>query len=164
VFLMLGGAALLPAALPPSPVMIATGAFLFLLSVPIASGSMQAILQSKVDPAVQGRVFAFTGMAVSAAMPVAYLVSGPLADRFFEPWFAVGGPLAGSLGQWVGVGPGRGIAAAFVACGFLLIAVTAAGYLHPRVRGLEEELPDATPDTNSDGPRIEWKVAHETAG
>ncbi len=162
-FLVLGGAALLAAGLPPSPVLIASGAFLFLLSVPVASGCMQAILQSKVHPAVQGRVFAFTGMAVSAAMPIAYLVSGPLADRFFEPWFAVGGPLAGSLGQWIGVGPGRGIAAAFVACGLLLIAISIAGYMHPRVRGLENELPDATPDTKPAIHVFDWEVAREAA-
>jgi MFS family permease len=145
--LILGGVALLPAGLPPSPLLIAGGAFLFLLSVPVASGCMQAILQCKVDAAVQGRVFAFTGMAVSATTPIAYLVSGPLADKFFEPWFATGGLLADSLGRWFGVGPGRGIAAAFVACGLLLIAVSLAGYLHPRVRSLEDELPDTTPDT-----------------
>jgi DHA3 family macrolide efflux protein-like MFS transporter len=163
VFLALGGAALLLAGLPPSPLLIAAGAFLFLLSVPIASGYMQAILQSKVEPAVQGRVFAFTGMAVSAAMPLAYLVSGPLADRFLEPWFAAGGPLADSLGQWIGVGPGRGIAAAFVASGLLLICVTVAGYLHPRVRGLEDELPDALPDTADAAPFFDWEVAREAA-
>jgi MFS transporter, DHA3 family, macrolide efflux protein len=163
LFLLLGGAALLPAALPPSPALIAAGAFLFLFSVPIASGCMQAILQSKVDPAVQGRVFAFTGMAVSASMPVAYLVSGSVADRFFEPWFRVGGPLAGSLGQWIGVGPGRGIAAAFVAAGLLLIAITTAGYLNPRVRSLEEELPDAIPDSNPSVPVFRLEVAREAA-
>jgi DHA3 family macrolide efflux protein-like MFS transporter len=159
-FLVLGGAALLPAALPPSPLLIASGAFLFLLAVPIASGCMQAILQGKVHPAVQGRVFAFTGMAASAAMPVAYLVSGPLADRFLEPWFAVGGPLAGSLGRWIGVGPGRGVAAAFVASGLLLIAVTVAGYLHPRVRGLEDELPDAIPDAEPAARFLDLEMAH----
>ena len=161
-FLVLGGTALLLAGLPPSPLLIASGAFLFLLAVPIASGCMQAILQSKVDPTVQGRVFAFTGMAASAAMPIAYLVSGPVADKFFEPWFAVGGPLAGSFGKWIGVGPGRGIAAAFVASGLLLIAVTVAGYLHPRVRGLEDELPDAIPDAKP-VPFFEWDVAHDGA-
>jgi MFS family permease len=163
LFLIVGGAALLPAGLPPSPFLIAAGAFLFLLAVPIASGCMQAIFQGKVDPAVQGRVFAFTGMAVSAAMPIAYLVSGPLADKFFEPWFAVGGPLADSVGQWIGVGPGRGIAAAFVASGLLLIAITAAGYSHPRVRSLEDELPDAARDEEPVMPFREWSVAREAA-
>jgi len=160
-FLALGGAALLGAALPPSPVLIAGGAFIFLLSVPVASGCMQAILQSKVDPAVQGRVFAFTGMAVAAAMPVAYLVSGPLADHFFEPWFAAGGLLANSAGRWIGVGPGRGVAALFVLSGLLLIAITAAAYLQPRVRELETELPDVIPDAQEAAPRIPWEVASE---
>jgi MFS transporter, DHA3 family, macrolide efflux protein len=162
--LMLGGVALLPAGLPPSPLLIAGGAFLFLFSVPVASGCMQAILQSKVDAAVQGRVFAFTGMAVSATMPAAYLISGTLADKFFEPWFAKGGLLAGSLGRWFGVGPGRGIAAAFVASGLLLIAVTITAYLHPRVRNLEDELPDTTPDMRPSEQFSDWEVAREAAG
>ncbi len=161
--LMLGGAALLAAGLPPSPLLIASGAFVFLFSVPVASGCMQAILQSKVDPSVQGRVFAFTGMAVSAMMPIAYLVSGPVADRLFEPWFAPGGALAGSLGSWIGVGPGRGIAAAFVAAGLLLMLITAVTYANPRVRSLEDELPDAAPEPSEAAPFFEWEAAHEAA-
>lgn len=163
VFLAIGGAALSLAALPPSPVLIASGAFVFLLSVPIASGCMQAILQSKVDPAVQGRVFAFSGMAVAAAMPVAYLVSGPLADNFFEPWLSRGGLLADSLGRWIGVGPGRGIAAAFLVCGLLLISITAAAWSNPRVRDLEDELPDAIPDNPAAAPQIQLEVAINAA-
>ena len=163
-FLGLGGLALLPAALPPSAALIACGAFLFLLGVPIASGCTQAILQTKVNPEVQGRVFAFTGMLVGAAMPVAYLVSGPIADRVFEPLLAVGGPLAGSLGKLMGVGPGRGIALAFVTAGLMLVAVAAAGYLHPRVRRVEDELPDATPEPIYDSEEIELEeLVHEAS-
>jgi hypothetical protein len=162
LFLALGGAALLPAGLPPSPFVVASGAFLFLLSVPVASGCMQAILQTKVDAALQGRVFAFTGMSVAAAMPIAYLAAGPLADKFFEPWFSAGGLFAGSVGQWIGVGPGRGIAAAFVLSGLLLIAITLAAWANPRVRELENELPDAIPEREASMPRMDWEVASET--
>jgi DHA3 family macrolide efflux protein-like MFS transporter len=164
LFLSLGGAALLPAALPPSAMLIACGAFLFLLGIPIASGCTQAILQTKVDPAVQGRVFAFTGMLVGAAMPAAYLVSGPIADRVFEPLLVVGGPLAGSLGQLIGVGPGRGVALAFVIAGLCLVVVAVAGYAHPRVRRVEDELPDAVSDRNVDDAPAEFKeLVHEAA-
>ncbi len=161
--LMLGGVALLAAGLPPSPMLIATGAFLFLFSVPVASGCMQTILQTKVDSAVQGRIFAFTGMVVSAMMPAAYLASGPAADRLFEPWLAPGGALAGSLGFWIGVGPGRGVAAAFVAAGLSLLLVTAATYANPRVRSLEDELPDAVQDSPPSVPFYEWEAVHEQA-
>jgi MFS family permease len=161
--LMLGGAALLAAGLPPSPVLIASGAFVFLFSVPVASGCTQAILQTKVDGAVQGRVFAFTGMAVSAMMPAAYLASGPIVDRFFEPWFAPGGALAKSVGLWIGVGTGRGIAAAFVAAGLMLLMITAATYANPRVRSLEDELPDAVPEPSPSIPLFDWEPVHEAA-
>jgi DHA3 family macrolide efflux protein-like MFS transporter len=165
-FLVLGGVALVPAALPPSAPLIAAGAFLFLLGIPIVSGCTQAILQTKVAPSVQGRVFALTGMIAAAAMPVAYLVAGPVADAVFEPWLAANGALAPTLGRFIGVGPGRGIALAFVASGLLLIAIALAGFLHPRIRNVERELADATPaneDERQPAP-VEWRrLANATA-
>jgi len=38
-----------------------------------------------------------------------FLLAGPLADKVFEPMMAPGGFLAGSVGAFLGVGPGRGI-------------------------------------------------------
>ena len=38
---------------------------------------------------------------------MAYVVAGSLADRIFEPLMAADGLLAGSVGQILGVGPGR---------------------------------------------------------
>jgi hypothetical protein len=71
------------------------------------------------------------------------LTAGPLADRVFEPMMAVNGPLSGSIGQVIGMGPGRGIGLLFVCMGLLLTLVTAVGCLSPRLRKVEEELPDA---------------------
>ena len=92
---------------------------------------------------MQGRVFAIQHTIARAAAPLAYLLAGPLADGVFEPLLVSGGALAGSLGRVIGTGPGRGIGLLFVVMGALKMAVSAAGYAHPRVRLIEDELPDA---------------------
>ncbi|WP_324959868.1 MFS transporter, partial [Archangium sp.] len=78
--------------------------------VPIILGCKQVILQRKVMPDVQGRVFALDGMVSRAAAALALALVGPLADKVFEPLMSEGGGLAGSLGVVFGVGQGRGIA------------------------------------------------------
>jgi MFS transporter, DHA3 family, macrolide efflux protein len=111
--------------------------------VPIINGCDQAIWQHKVTPAVQGRVFAVRRMLEWASLPLAYLVAGPLADQVFEPLLAIGGPLAGSIGRFIGVGQGHNIALLFVVMGMLTILVTTGGYLYLPLRLLEAQLPDA---------------------
>lgn len=78
--------------------------------------------------------------------PLAYIAAGPLADNVFRPLLVEGGALAGSVGQLIGVGPGRGTGFMFIVVGALSVLVAAAGYLNPRVRNVEDELPDVMPD------------------
>jgi len=87
-------------------------------------------------------VFATTGMLAASAMPLAFAISGPLADRFFEPALARGGAWAATLGPLVGTGPGRGVALLFVILGLSLVVMTVAGWCYSPLRRLEEELPD----------------------
>ena len=117
--------------------------FLCLVFYPITVSSNQAIWQSKVAPDVQGRVFAIRQAFILATPLLAYLVTGPLADGVFEPLLEVGGPLAGSVGQIIGVGPGRGAGLLFISAGLFLVLASVIGYLYPRLRLVEDELPDA---------------------
>jgi MFS family permease len=131
---------------PSLPLMITAGFFTMFL-MPIANGSNQAIWQSKVAPDLQGRVFAVRQMIDRSIIPVAYLLAGPLNDKAFEPFMLEGGPLATSLGRIIGTGPGRGTGLLLVVVGFLTIfLVLGLGYLNPRVRRVELELPDQVPD------------------
>lgn len=125
---------------------IATGVFLLFFLVPIINGSDQAIWQSKVEPDVQGRVFAMRQLLSQFTTPIAYLAAGPLADRVFEPLLETGGRLAGPLGPVFGVGEGRGIGLQFGVMGCLLTLTALAGLAYPKLRGLEEEIPDAIPE------------------
>jgi predicted MFS family arabinose efflux permease len=152
VYGVLGGALLLSiciiiAGLAPSAVLIGAATFFFAICLPIVGTSSQAIWQRKVAPDVQGRVFATRGMIATAALPLAYLVSGPLADYVFNPLLVANGPLAGSVGRIIGTGPGRGIGLLFIVLGLLNILAVIAGYLYPRLRFVEDELPDALPDS-----------------
>jgi hypothetical protein len=76
-------------------------------------------------------------------LPLAYVASGWLADRF-ELLLAPKGALAGSVGTMLGVGQGRGIGLLFVVLGLFTLLSVVAGYLYPRLRFVERELPNVT--------------------
>ncbi|MCU0521930.1 MAG: MFS transporter [Anaerolineae bacterium] len=126
--------------------LIAINNFAFMVAMPVSNGCSQAIWQTKVAHAVQGRVFAIRRVLAFSAMPLAYAVAGPLAERVFEPAMAEGGALASSLGPIIGTGPGHGIALIFVLAGALYMLAILVIPLHPRIRRLELEIPDAQPD------------------
>jgi MFS transporter, DHA3 family, macrolide efflux protein len=123
--------------------LIILSSFLATLCVPILSSSNQVIWQKKVAPDIQGRVFAIRRTIVLATPLLTYVVAGPLADRVFEPLMSPNGPLAGSVGQILGTGSGRGIGLLYVTMGLLLVLITAASCLSPQLRRVEIELQDA---------------------
>ena len=87
-------------------------------------------------------MFAVRRVLAQIAGPVALLMAGPLADNVFEPLLQEDGALADSIGSVIGVGPGRGIAFLFIILGGLSIVFTFIAYMYPRLRNLEDELPD----------------------
>lgn len=60
--------------------------------LPFVNGTIGALMQTSVDPAMQGRVFS-TLNAVSVGMvPIGYALAGPLSDRFgLLVWFVLTG-------------------------------------------------------------------------
>jgi len=130
----------------PSALLIATGFVLMLFTIPFVNTASQVLWQIKVPLGMQGRVFALRRTVASAMAPIAILAAGPLADRVFEPLLAADGALAASVGSVIGTGPGRGIAFLVIISGLMTAVVGLLGWLHPRVRNLETELPDVIPD------------------
>jgi len=141
--LLVQGLLLLVAGWQPSAVLIGSAAFVFLAASPIINGCSQAIWQVKVPPGLQGRVFAVRRMVAQCSMPLAYFLAGPLADRVFEPLLAPDGPLAGSVGAVLGTGSGRGIGFLLVLLGLLVVAGLLFATTLPRLRRVEDDLPDA---------------------
>jgi MFS family permease len=126
----------------PSPIIIGLGLFLVFVSLPVFQASSQTLLQSKVAPDVQGRVFALRNMITTLPLPFVFIFVGSVTDRVLEPWLSVEGALAGSVGRLIGVGAGRGIGFLFVLLGLFLIVVAIGGYLYPQLRLVEDGLPD----------------------
>lgn len=69
------------------------------IMVVFANGSEGAMLQSVVDPALQGRVFTLGTSLAVAMTPLSLLVAGPIADRFgIQTWFLLGGSVCALMG------------------------------------------------------------------
>jgi len=131
----------------PWPLVTGAVVFVFFLTHPIIDGSDHALWQSKVPLEVQGRVFAIRRALENTSALLAYLAVGPLADRIFEPMLLTGGPLASSVGQVIGIGPGRGTGLLFVLVGTLPVAAAVLGYASRRLRTIDLSLPDTHDET-----------------
>ncbi|MEV0679063.1 MFS transporter [Actinosynnema sp. NPDC050436] len=142
----LGGVFLVLHSLAPSPWLIGLAAPAFLFTLPLMNTCCVTLLQTKVDPAVLGRVLAVVRMLSTAAMPIAYLLIGPLSDGVAEPLMAPDGALASTVGAVIGTGEGRGIALVFLVVGVLMFALTAYAWSRPRLRAVDD-LPDAVAET-----------------
>lgn len=84
---------LLVGLVPPSAFLVAVGG-MFLAGVmnPVTNGPLFSIIQSSVDPAMQGRVFALVQSMAAAATPLGMLIAGPVADALgVRLWYVVGG-------------------------------------------------------------------------
>lgn len=141
-FGLLGGAATIFIGVRPDALLIAVANLVSAFSIPLINGCSQAIWQVKTAPDVQGRVFSVRRAIAWSTTPVSYLLVGPLADKVFEPAMAVNGGLAESVGRIIGVGPGRGAGLMFILMGIFVIMVAIVCFLYPRLRLVEDELPD----------------------
>jgi DHA3 family macrolide efflux protein-like MFS transporter len=132
-----------------SPVLFGAAAFSFFFALPFEGSSVRVIMQTKVAADMQGRVFSLMEMLGNVILLIAYPAAGPLADYVFEPLLSAEGALSDSVGMIIGVGPGRGVALLFVLSGLFLLGVSIGGYLYPRLRLVENELPDKVDDGRS---------------
>ena len=109
---------------------------------PVVNVSMDAFLQAKVPPDLQGRVFSASDFISQAMIPFTALIAGYLGDQIFEPAMSTGGSLVTTFGWLVGTGPGSGFGLLILLCavGGTLIALV--GYLTPSIRNVDILVPD----------------------
>lgn len=117
-------------------------AFLSSIVLPFVSSAQNTLWQSKVEPHLQGRIFAIKGMLQYGSMPLGYIAGGFLADYIFEPAMRSGGSLNAAFSWLVGSGKGSGMALMFAINGVLGVIICVGGYFIRDVRYLEEELLD----------------------
>lgn len=142
-FSVLSGLAIAIHGLAPSLTLLIVAGFLMFLTIPPAQSASMALWQTKVPSHLLGRTMAILRMTSEASLPIGFLLAGPLAEFVFEPAMMPGGALADSVGSFIGVGPGRGLALMFIVLGLLMMAAAAAGYGIRSIRRIEDEIPDA---------------------
>ncbi|MEO1123259.1 MAG: MFS transporter [Cyanobacteria bacterium J06639_16] len=104
---------------------------------PFPGSCSQAIWRAKVEPEVQGRVFATRFLLTQLATPLGAAIAGPLADHVFEPAMQPGETLSHVFSGIFGAGHGAGMAlqlALSASCGVL---VAVGGYRIRRLRQVE---------------------------
>ena len=89
----MGAGLLLVFAAPPWLFMLAVAGMLLMgISNPLANGPLFALLQARVAPEMQGRVFTLVGSAANAMSPISMIVAAPVADWLgLRSWFLIAG-------------------------------------------------------------------------
>ncbi|HYK73803.1 MAG TPA: hypothetical protein VEV44_11895, partial [Pseudoneobacillus sp.] len=131
---------------------VTAATFLIFFILPVGNAASQFIWQSKVPLNIQGRVFALRRMIAMSLSPIAYISAGPLVEKVFDP-VVKDSTLAPMIEKTIGIGDGRGIGLLFMTLGVIWAISSILIYFNPRVRGLENEIPDALP--NESGSRVE---------
>jgi hypothetical protein len=123
-----------------SPLAVAITVFLMMLPYKMDNALLSSIQQAKIPPNLQGRVFAFLSQISIFALPLTYLITGPIVDDLLAP--AVGQPGWEIVEPLVGSGPGAAMGLYIIICGLLLLVATVLVYAAPMIRHLERDLPD----------------------
>jgi hypothetical protein len=123
-----------------TPALLGLALFFVFFTNALVDASFMSILQLKVPPDMQGRIFSLLFQLMYIATPLALLLTGPLVDRVLEP--AVGGPGWAIVAPLVGSRPGSGMGLLISAAGALIFLLTAFVYAWPKTRSIEADLPD----------------------
>ncbi|MFC6086788.1 MFS transporter [Sphaerisporangium aureirubrum] len=144
-------AAIVAGSTRPDVVLVAIAAFVFFAVLAVVIGSNQSLWQSKVEPHLLGRVIALRNMIASVPRLLAFGLAGLAADTVFLPLAGRDRVRSPFLAGLIGDGPGRGVALLMMVMGLLLALCAVVAYLSPRLRHLEDELPDVTPEDVTPG-------------
>lgn len=130
--------------LRPNITLMAVAAFVFMGGLAVVIGSNRSLWQTKVEPQLLGRVMALQNMVAAIPHLCSFALAGLVADQVFLPLVGRDRVRSPLLAMVVGDGPGRGFALLMMVMGLLLALCVVLAYLHPRLRHLEDELPDVT--------------------
>lgn len=122
------------------PIPLGIALFVSLFMFGFINPPFNALVQAKVPPDLQGRVFSAIYQISFILIPIAYLLAGPLADQIAEP--AARQPDWAFAG-WVGSGSGAGIGLIYAICGVVMLIFNLIVYALPVIRQIDTRLPDA---------------------
>lgn len=120
-------------------------AFILAIFSSWSGSSNQSIWLAKVEPGVQGRVFASRYLIAQITTPLGLRIAGPLADYVFEPVMRTGNRFAEILGAVFGTGFGAGMALQLTLFSLGGVFIGLCGYAFPSLRNAEDIVPDYDP-------------------
>lgn len=123
-----------------TPLLLGVALALMLMPAPFINTAIMSMMQVKIPPDLQGRVFALMGQMSLLLLPLSYLIVGPLADQVFEPAVELAGWQA--IAPLVGDSPGAGIGLMYVLGGVFTALLSVVVYSLPSVRRMEADIPD----------------------
>ena len=103
---------------------ICISGFLFFAALPFANNCLDYLTRTHIPDDVQGRVWGMIGFLSQFGYVIAYAVSGVAAD---------------ALGQWTGMGVGRGSAMVIQAAGGMMAVIAVSMLFIRSIRGLENK-------------------------
>ena len=130
----------------PSLPVVALGVFAMFVGLTVMNSIYATIVQVKIPARYHGRVFAVNTLFAFCTLPLGFVVVGPAVSAALTPLLEPGGALAGTVGQVIGVGPGRGIGLAYIVFGLAIVALVAAALRYPPLANFDRDVPDAEPD------------------
>lgn len=107
----------------PSIVLLSIGILIWVFCMPFIEATEHTIVQKVVPLERQGRVFGFAQSVEMSASPLTSFLIGPIAQFIFIPFMTTGAGVV-LIGDWFGVGMGRGIALVFMIAGIIGLFVT----------------------------------------
>lgn len=107
----------------PSLILLSIGIFIWLVLSPFIEATEQTVIQKVVTQKRQGRVFGFANSVEQAASPLTAFIIGPITQAIFIPFMTTGAGVE-LIGEWFGVGAGRGMALVFMIAGAVGLVVT----------------------------------------
>jgi MFS family permease len=125
-----------------TPFTLGLALFFVFFTNALIDGSFMSLLQIKVPPDMQGRIFALLFQMMYIANPLSLLLTGPLVDKLLKgatdrsAWRLVA-PIVGSQ-------PGSEMGLVLFVAGSLIFLLTLFVYALPRVRSVEADLPGYT--------------------
>ena len=134
----------------PSVALVAVAAFVYMGTLGVIISANQVIWQTKVEPRVMGRVMALLNMVGLLPQLVANILAGLAVDHVFEPFVGRDEVRSPAIAMLVGDGPGRGIALLLMVVGVLIAVSAGVAAMNPRLRHLEDELPDMVTEPSDD--------------
>jgi MFS family permease len=134
------------AGLRPSVPVVATGVFGMFVGLTIMNAIYATIVQVKIPARFHGRVFAVNTLFAFCTLPIGFIVVGPTLSGALNPLLEPGGALAGTVGQLIGTGPGRGTGLTYILLAAAIAVLAAVALRYRPLARFDRDVPDAEPD------------------